>query len=237
MPPVDKSRNRIVLYGLTDSDSAEAEKDLISLLGRKDIGTGCLRNLTDGGEGVCNLTPAARQAISASMKSRPRGGAVKGSVRTEATKQRIGQAHKERIALMRERQGITDEDLAAAKRQYHREYGRRQAALSHGFETYEEYMQAKQAVKDARAAAKSQRQKPQPKSKEELVAERKAYNRAYYLRNRDEELARATAYRQANPLSHEQREQRNQYSREYRLANLERLRAYDVYRHSQRSAA
>jgi hypothetical protein len=75
------------------------------------------------------------------------------------------------------------------------------------------------------------------RSEEELAAARKAYNRAYYLRNRDEELARAAAYRQTNPLSLEQREQRNQYGREYRLANLERLRAYDAYRHSQRSAA
>ena len=238
MPPADKSRNKVVLAGLTDAESAEAEKDLIALFGRKDLGTGCLRNLTDGGEGVCNLTPSAREAISSALTGRATRG--RGWSQSPKTREKIQAAQRARAQMAREAreaQGITDEDLAAAKRAYHREYRRRQIASSNGYGSYEEYLQAKQAAKDERAAAKALRQKPAPKSDAERAAERKAYNRAYYLRNREAELARAAAYRQANPLTDEQREQRIEYAREYRLANLEKLRAYDAARHKRQVAA
>ena len=236
MPPADKSCNRIILPGLTDAESAEAEKDLISILGRKDLGTGCLRNLTDGGEGVCNLTPAARQAISESMRSHPRGGSVKGTIRTEETKRKISEAHARRVALLREQQGLTSEDLAMAKRRYHREYKRRQTALAQGFETYEEYMQSKQNAKEAKEAAKAQRVKAVPKTDEERKAENRARNRAYYQANQEKEIARAREYRAANPMTDETREARKAYDAAYRLANLERLRAYDRERHARSKA-
>lgn len=48
-PPKD----RIIIQEFeTESDAFFAERFLISFYGRKDLGTGCLRNLTDGGEGV-----------------------------------------------------------------------------------------------------------------------------------------------------------------------------------------
>lgn len=52
MPPKDKSRIKIVAHKLTDSESRLLERSLISQYGRIDIGTGILRNKTDGGEGV-----------------------------------------------------------------------------------------------------------------------------------------------------------------------------------------
>jgi len=46
-----KDRSRIILFEQVDEAAAfESETALIELFGRKDIGTGCLRNLTDGGE-------------------------------------------------------------------------------------------------------------------------------------------------------------------------------------------
>jgi hypothetical protein len=48
-PP--KDRERILIQEFPDEASAyEAERFLISYFGRVDLGTGCLRNLTDGGE-------------------------------------------------------------------------------------------------------------------------------------------------------------------------------------------
>ncbi len=49
-PP--KSENIIVQDHVSEADAFEAEIFLIAYYGRKDQGTGCLRNLTDGGDGV-----------------------------------------------------------------------------------------------------------------------------------------------------------------------------------------
>ena len=49
LPP--KDRRKILIDGLTDPEAIEYEIALIACLGRKDLGAGCLRNLTDGGEG------------------------------------------------------------------------------------------------------------------------------------------------------------------------------------------
>lgn len=49
--PKDKSDVVILADSLSDNDARQAEMLLIFLHGRIDRGTGCLRNLTDGGEG------------------------------------------------------------------------------------------------------------------------------------------------------------------------------------------
>jgi hypothetical protein len=49
--PKDKSNIVIIKDLLSESDAFELEKQLIQQYGRKDIGTGILSNLTDGGEG------------------------------------------------------------------------------------------------------------------------------------------------------------------------------------------
>ena len=49
-PPRD--RNRVLIFPqANEADAFESEMALIDLFGRKDLGTGCLRNLTIGGEG------------------------------------------------------------------------------------------------------------------------------------------------------------------------------------------
>jgi hypothetical protein len=48
-----KTSDRIIVQDFeSEEDAFEAEKFLISYYGRTDLGTGCLRNLTDGGEGT-----------------------------------------------------------------------------------------------------------------------------------------------------------------------------------------
>ena len=50
--PPTKDRIKIVLENLTNEQACSNEIDFIKFYGRKDQGTGILRNLTDGGEGA-----------------------------------------------------------------------------------------------------------------------------------------------------------------------------------------
>lgn len=62
---------RIIFYIAKDEDEAiENEIALIWYYGRKDLGLGCLRNFTDGGEGTRNMSKDARDRISKAMSSR-----------------------------------------------------------------------------------------------------------------------------------------------------------------------
>jgi hypothetical protein len=53
-PPKDKSRIIFLKQNLSEEEAFRHEIYMISVFGRKDNGTGILRNLTDGGEGVSN---------------------------------------------------------------------------------------------------------------------------------------------------------------------------------------
>jgi len=50
--PKDKDRILILKQNLTEEDAFKHEKYMIAILGRKDLGTGILRNFTDGGDGT-----------------------------------------------------------------------------------------------------------------------------------------------------------------------------------------
>jgi hypothetical protein len=56
-PP--KNRNRILILhsGLSEQTAFDFEEKLILFYGRKDLGTGLLRNMTNGGEGVAGWIP------------------------------------------------------------------------------------------------------------------------------------------------------------------------------------
>jgi len=66
-PPLD----RVLIQTFPNEIAAfSAEKFFISFYGRVDLGTGCLRNLTDGGEGGSGITytPEMRRRISQRMR-------------------------------------------------------------------------------------------------------------------------------------------------------------------------
>ena len=75
-PPVDKTMIVFVAQNLSEVDAHALEIDLIAQHGRIDNGTGCLRNLTDGGEGQCGaiVPPVERKRKSEWMKSHPNEG-------------------------------------------------------------------------------------------------------------------------------------------------------------------
>lgn len=57
-----KDRTRIFVFPQdSEADAFESERALIWLFGRQDLGTGCLRNISDGGEGGSNPTASTRE--------------------------------------------------------------------------------------------------------------------------------------------------------------------------------
>jgi hypothetical protein len=58
----------ILAENISIEDAQDLEKLLIQEYGRLDLGTGTLCNLTDGGEGTCNVTPEVRKKMSERRK-------------------------------------------------------------------------------------------------------------------------------------------------------------------------
>lgn len=67
--PNDKSRIRIIKDSLTEDEAFNLEKELIMMYGRKDLGTGILKNKTEGGEGG-SKSEATRKKLSEARKGK-----------------------------------------------------------------------------------------------------------------------------------------------------------------------
>ena len=89
-PPQDKSRIVMLYEQLSESEAFTIETQLISKYGRKDLGTGILRNLTEGGEGASGYkhSEEVRKNISSMQKGNKNGSGNKGRKRTFANKER-----------------------------------------------------------------------------------------------------------------------------------------------------
>lgn len=86
---VPKDKNRIIYLkrNLSEQEAFRHEIYMISVYGRKDIGTGILRNRTNGGEG------STGKVVSVDTKKKI-SEYQKGQVRSEKTRQRMSEAQK-----------------------------------------------------------------------------------------------------------------------------------------------
>jgi len=73
-PPVD-TRRILIFNRDSEAKAFDTERELIWNWGRKDLGTGCLRNHTDGGEGTSGrqFSTASKQKIAAATARTQRG--------------------------------------------------------------------------------------------------------------------------------------------------------------------
>jgi len=85
--PKDKSRVVILAKDLSEDEAFYMEKQLIKFHGRIDLGTGCLRNRTDGGEGSSGAirTEAMRARTSAVHKGMKHSDAAKAKMSLSRT--------------------------------------------------------------------------------------------------------------------------------------------------------
>ena len=106
--PADKSYIVFIQEGLTEEEAFSLEKYCIALYGRIDLGTGILRNLTDGGDGSSGWRPSqeTRNKMSQSRVGKPLPQKVKnnmsrallgnqrwlGKQHTESTKRKMSQS-------------------------------------------------------------------------------------------------------------------------------------------------
>jgi len=82
------TRDRVVLYPAeSEVDAFETEIALIWYYGRKDLGTGILRNLTNGGDGSSGHIPSPETIEKRASK-------IRGIPRKEETKVKLREVHK-----------------------------------------------------------------------------------------------------------------------------------------------
>jgi hypothetical protein len=96
-PPKDKSRIIFLKQNLTEEEAFKHEIYMIGVFGRKDLGTGILRNMTNGGDGASGriTTEETKKKIGAAQKGDKNHNYGKSP--SEETRKKLSQASKNRI--------------------------------------------------------------------------------------------------------------------------------------------
>ena len=105
-PPKDKSRIIFLKKNLTEAEAFRHEVYMITVFGRKDLGTGILHNRTDGGEGTSGISEETRKKLSelrVGEKNPNYGKEI-----SEKQKQKISEANKGKIHSKEHREKIKE---------------------------------------------------------------------------------------------------------------------------------
>jgi len=100
-PPKDKSRIIYLKQNLTEEEAFKHEIYMIDVFGRKDLGTGILYNMTDGGDGSSGCIPSEETR-------RKMSEAGKGRIFSKEHRRKIGESNKRRIVSAETRRKISD---------------------------------------------------------------------------------------------------------------------------------
>lgn len=87
--PVPKDRSKIIFIeqNLSDIGACAIERRLIRWYGRKDLGTGILRNRTDGGDGFAGI-------VYTEERNRKISQSTKGKIVSDSTRKKLSNGHK-----------------------------------------------------------------------------------------------------------------------------------------------
>ena len=113
-PPKDKSRIIYLKQNLTEQEAFRHEIYMIAVFGRKDLGTGILRNRTDGGEGASGCIPSeeSRKKMSGKIRSEEHRKKLsesnKNKTHSEETRKRMSDAHKGKILTEEHRRNLSE---------------------------------------------------------------------------------------------------------------------------------
>lgn len=104
--PKDLTKIQIIAENLTSDDAYNLEIALIAKYGRKDLGTGILLNLTNGGEGISDPGPATREKMRQNNLNGITG--MRGKVHTDATLSKMSESAKKRGFTEEQRKKISE---------------------------------------------------------------------------------------------------------------------------------
>jgi hypothetical protein len=98
--PVKEERRIFLKKNLTDEEARKHEIYMIAVLGRKDLGTGILRNMTDGGEGCAGrvLSEETKKKLSDSHKGRKKSEAHRKALSEAAKKRKASEETREKMS-------------------------------------------------------------------------------------------------------------------------------------------